>query len=166
MWGLPDPAEPVPTTLVDFVRALAAVEGVRGFGEIESSGALHRARTNLLSLPGDGFFARWSRWWLDRSATNTITFFSQITRGEYVNRLAESADLRDVKRAVLLDPTNAVALARLALKTASETANPRRIGEARWHFARALAFGLEPTMAEKTRADLGASGVDLAVSHP
>ena len=85
------------------------------------------------------------------------TFWTGV--GLITGRLSASTDYRDVKRAVLLDPTNATALARLALVTANQTNNSLRFGEASLYYQRAIACGLDAQEAVRTRSQLSGVGV-------
>lgn len=123
------------------------------FSEIQS------LRSNLLNTAESEPLRRFATWVMAERTTRTLTPVSTLTIPEYVGRLLAQEERGFVEEAVRVAPTNARALSRLALVSAQETENPRRMAEATLYFSRAVRFGLSFREAEHVGASLAELGI-------
>jgi len=101
--------------LADLAEAVIG-QGLGESGSLEpvSSHRLAELSQQVASQPATNAFTRWLAWFLADRSTRTISPNSFITVPEYVARRMEEQTLAAASEAVLLSPTNAPALARLA----------------------------------------------------
>jgi WD40 repeat protein len=102
-----------------------------------------RLKEELNSLPDSPLSVHWAKWFMADPAQRTISPNSTIGLRAYRDGLLRAGTKAALRRAIRLDPTDALAHARLAqlLISPEQTAPPPRdISEARWHerYARKL----------------------------
>jgi WD40 repeat protein len=133
------------TLLADLAEAVIGHRvNEQGVLEGVSSAGLATIQRRVEDLPRDADINRWLEWFLADRSTRTISPNSSITVPDYVARLMEQRTLPAAREAVLLAPTNAVALAHLAdlLLTNPGSNSSVTISEA--HFLRSRATALAP----------------------
>ncbi len=111
-------------------------------------------RSNLLSAPDSEARRRFAGWVLAERARRTVTPTSALAIPEFVRRLLTQDGRGSAELAVRMEPTNPLALSRLAAATATDTKNPLRAGEAAMYLGRAVGFGLDVGEADRVRAIL------------
>ena len=99
-------------------------------------------KQRLTGLTGDDRCLRVARWFFADRTTRTISPFQSETVPEYVQRRIAEDTLSSLEEAVRLDPTNGLALARLAklLLPSDPARETRRTAEAISLAKRALRF--------------------------
>jgi len=115
-------------------------------------------RSNLLNAAKSDALGRFARWVLAERPARTVSPTSTLTVAGYVQRLLSQEGHSVAEEAVRIEPTNAVALCRLAIATAKDPENPHRFAEATVYFNRASRFGLGAQEAERVRATLADLG--------
>jgi dipeptidyl aminopeptidase/acylaminoacyl peptidase len=137
----------VPSRVPDWWPALAeAVAGLaveaQGTTRLVSESDFDQLRQRLNGRTDDDSFSRVARWFFADRAIRTISPFQSETVAEYVQRRIAENTLSSVEEAVRLDPTNGIALARLAkaVLPSDPAKEPRRTAEAALLAKRALRF--------------------------
>ena len=136
------PAPPISesTFLADLAEAVIGQRlGESGNLEPAPSHRLGELRQQFSGQPVTNAFTRWLAWFLADRSTRTISPNSPITVPEYVTRRMEEKTLAAASEAVLLAPTNAPALAHLAvmLLTSPGSNAPVVVAEAEFLIRRA-----------------------------
>jgi hypothetical protein len=118
-----------------------AVEA-QGTTRLVSESDFDQLRQRLNGRTDDDSFSRVARWFFADRAIRTISPFQSETVAEYVQRRIAENTLSSVEEAVRLDPTNGIALARLAkaVLPSDPAKEPRRTAEAALLAKRALRF--------------------------
>jgi hypothetical protein len=116
LWDLPQAPIPVPAWLPDLAEAVAGQRmDARDMSIAVPVAELFKLRQRLSELSGPGHYERWAQWFFAPSSNRTLSPVSPVTAPEIVQRLIEENNLESLRQAVWLAPTNALALARLAL---------------------------------------------------
>jgi hypothetical protein len=119
LWDLPQAPTSVPTWLPDLAEAVAGQRmDARDMSIAVPVTELFKLRQRLRELSGPGHYERWAQWFLASGLTRTLSPVSTVTVPEIVQRLIEENTSESLRQAVWLAPTNALALARLALTVA------------------------------------------------
>jgi hypothetical protein len=161
-------------TFAGYTDTVHAAEAVAGLA-VEKEGATHlfseaeveQLKQQLSGLKDNDNFARLARWFFADRATRTISSFQSETVAEYVQRRIAEDTLSGLEEAVRLDPTNSLALARLAkaVLKADHSQNSRTVAEAA-HLARqSLRFDPNQTDALEVLRCLGASQAGSTYYH-
>jgi WD40 repeat protein len=137
----------VPSLLPTWVLSLAEAVADREVDEdgvprpVPSSRLVELRRQVEASTAGD-FWTQWARWFFADATTRTLSPSSAITVPDYVHRLIEDDTLARLREAVMLEPTNGLALAGLGLHVFLQTpdAFPRHAEEAAWYSRQAVKF--------------------------
>ena len=101
-------------------------------------------------------YSRWAKWFFADRSQRTISPFSTVTVPEYIQRRIKENTPESLHEAILHDPTNGLAFARLARKTLAQDAkdNPRRIGEADFFSRRAVELSPNDSEVQRVRAEI------------
>jgi Tfp pilus assembly protein PilF len=91
-------------------------------------------------MSGNDNFSRLAGWFFADRTTRTISPFQSETAAEYVNRRIEENSRASLEEAVRLDPTNALALARLATIIRQTDSLPGSLADANNLARRAMRF--------------------------
>jgi hypothetical protein len=129
----PSLPQAVPTWLADLAEAVAAQRFTTGGGtEPVSWAEFVRIKEQLTRSTASDDYARWAKWFFADRSTRAISPNSPVTVPEYVQQRLNENTLWSLREAVRLAPTNALALARLALRVLEQDPNqsPRQRGEA------------------------------------
>jgi hypothetical protein len=133
VWDIPVVSLPIPAWLPDLTEAVAG----QRFNENKLLEplpvmAFFDAKKIVTKDSGANTCGHWAKWLLADRTVRTISPLSNVTVPEYVQRRIEENSLASLVEAVRIDPTNGMALAKLAQKTAEQETkdNPRRSGEA------------------------------------
>jgi WD40 repeat protein/tRNA A-37 threonylcarbamoyl transferase component Bud32 len=115
VWQVPA----APAGVADWLPALAeAVAGLalgeQGTSRLVSEAEFHQIAERLRAGAGTDGVSRVARWFLADRTARTISPFDATTTREYIQRRIDENTASSLEQAVRLDPTNAVALARLA----------------------------------------------------
>jgi len=134
---------PAPSWLPDLAEAVARQRlNERQMTEPVSAEQFFRLKREFNSLPESGLNVRWAKWFMADPAQRTISPNSTIGLIAYRDGLLRTGTKGALRRAIRLDPTDALAHARLAqlLVSPEQTVTGRDISEARWHerYARKL----------------------------
>jgi class 3 adenylate cyclase/WD40 repeat protein/tetratricopeptide (TPR) repeat protein len=104
LWELPRASGRAPSWLAGLAEGCASGGGSR----------ILQIRQQVLASKATDDFTRWGKWFFADHGTRTISPNSRTTIPEHVQRLAAGNTLEGLKLAVRLQPTNGLALARLA----------------------------------------------------
>lgn len=150
LWNIPTPPTPAPEWLPELANAVVGVAR-DNIHPGRNTGILFQLRNHFNSSPKREFYDRWGAWFLGDRTSRAISPFSDLNTQEFLKTLINENSFDSILQAVSLAPTNAKALARLALLTLDEPAgeNIRRIGEA--DFYSLLALQLNPRDSEVIR---------------
>ncbi|HKX63406.1 MAG TPA: hypothetical protein VJS65_16220, partial [Verrucomicrobiae bacterium] len=135
---------PTPSWLPDLAEAVARQRlNERQMTEPVSAEQFFRLKRELNSLPDSALNVHWAKWFMADPAQRPISPNSTIGLGVFRDGLLRAGTKAALRRAIRLDPTDALAHARLAqlLVSPEQTVpSPRDISEARWHerYARKL----------------------------
>ena len=135
------PVYPAPPWLADLGEAVAGQRLGPG-GKLERTSPRKffelRRQMNLRSIRG--FYARWATWFLQDTDKRTISPRAKVTVAEYARRKIEMNTVADLRDALFLAPTNALAHGRLAKLYSEDEGAPssRLLQLAAWHLAHAL----------------------------
>jgi WD40 repeat protein/predicted Ser/Thr protein kinase len=114
IWQVPVAPSPVPDWLPALAESVAGLAvGTQGSIRLPESD-FDRVRQRLNALTDNDAFSRVVRWFLADRATRTISPFQSEAVAQYVQRRIEENTLASLEEAIRLDPTNVLALARLA----------------------------------------------------
>lgn len=137
------PVYPAPSWLADLGEAVAGQRLSPG-GKLErtSPRKFFELRREMNRKNLRGFYARWAMWFLQETDKRTISPRAKTTVAEYARRKIEMNTIEDLREALFLAPTNAIAHGRLArLYSEDESAPSSRLSQlAAWHLAHALAL--------------------------
>jgi len=153
------PTLPAPTWLAELAESVSGQRfGESGKIESTSPRRFFELQQQLKDPSQSGFYAQWAGWFLEDASQRRISPNSRIKIGEYVNRTLSRNVLDDVREAVFLSPTNALAHARLAqhLLTVSPEKNPRHLKQADWHSAHAVQLAPDDKMVLRIRQEVSA----------
>ncbi len=135
------PVYPAPTWLADLGEAVAG-QRLSPAGKLErtSPRKFFELRREMNRKNLRGFYARWAKWFLQDTDKRTISPRAKTTVTEYAGRKIEMNTIADLREALFLVPTNAIAHGRLArLYSEHENAPSSRLQQlAEWHLAHAL----------------------------
>jgi hypothetical protein len=109
--------------LADYVTGKRVT--VQGALENAFQSGLSKARERLHTLPPESAFARWIEWFLADRSTRTVSPYSEVDLPHYLSVRAQAKNYLARREAVMLCPTNALALRRLGealLESAGRTA--------------------------------------------
>jgi len=155
VWEVPAVPMPVPSWWLDIADALAGqrfnqlgmVEPVSD-GRMETWRTLFRSPDNKASplqptsqarQASPGFYTGWAEWFFDSRITRPSAPFSPVTLGDYTQQRIEADGIQNLREALRLAPTNAVAIAHLArrLMAAGIHRTSKEFIEAEFHLGRA-----------------------------
>ncbi len=154
VWDSASLSLPIPGWLADLAEAVAGQRFVAsGASEPVAGARLLAFRERFGGDPGSDFYTRWAKWFFADRSTRTISPNSPVTLPDYVQRRIDENTFESLDDAVRLDPTNGLALARLALQVLKQdpARNPRQAGEADWLSRRALALAPADDEVVRTR---------------
>jgi dipeptidyl aminopeptidase/acylaminoacyl peptidase len=152
IWQVPEAALPIPAWLPELAEAVAGLAmGPHGTTRLISENEFAELKERAASFDGQGAFHRLARWMFADRNSRTISPFQSETVSEYVQRRIAENTSASLEEAVLLDPANGIALARLAAAVAptNPEEDPRRAAEARHLAKRALQFSPDLPEAQK-----------------
>jgi hypothetical protein len=128
------------TLLADLAEAIIG-KRVNGQSALESvpGDSLGKVRQQLAALSPRADFTRWLEWFFADRGTRTISPFSAVTMSQYVQSLTAETNTVSWREALVLAPTNAPVLARVAemLLTAPGFNTPLTIAQAQFLMHRA-----------------------------
>jgi WD40 repeat protein/serine/threonine protein kinase len=140
------PVYPAPSWLADLGEAVAGQRLSPG-GKLErtSPRRFFELRREMMRKNVRGFYARWAMWFLQETDKRTISPRAKTTVSEYARRKIEMNTIADLREALFLLPTSAIAHGRLARLYSDDESAPssRRLQLAAWHLAHALALDPE-----------------------
>ena len=157
IWEVSHGPVPVPAWLPGLAEAVAGQRLNAGrISELVGAGEFLRLKQELERRAPSDAYTRWAHWFLRDPLARTISPSSPVRVSDYVQRRIEQATVEGLREACRLSPSNATALARLAVQTsgAAGTNRLRELGEAEWLSRRALALGPETTEAWWVRAEI------------
>jgi WD40 repeat protein len=118
LWEVPPITAPAPKWLPQLAQTMAggwfSGEGV--FSNSYSMTNLFAIKRELQASTADDDYTRWGKWFFADRATRTISAWSPVTVPEYAKLRVDENTLESLREAVLLAPTNAVAVARYATR--------------------------------------------------
>jgi hypothetical protein len=134
---------PAPSWLPALAEAVARQRlNERQMTEPVSAEQFFRLKRELNSLPDSAENVRWAKWFMAEPAQRTISPNSTIGLSAYRDGLLRAGTKAALRQAIRLDPTDALAHARLAelLVSPEQTMTGRNFYEAEWHerYARKL----------------------------
>jgi WD40 repeat protein/serine/threonine protein kinase len=135
VWDVPAVPLPVPEWFPKLAEAVAGKRiNDKGLPETVAPVEFLALKRQLLVAAPSGPWAHWAKWFLADRATRTISPFSEITVPKYVQRRINENTLESLQEAVLLAPTNSVALGGLAraVLVHEPPRSPRLIGQGEW----------------------------------
>jgi WD40 repeat protein/tetratricopeptide (TPR) repeat protein len=156
---------PVPAWLAELAEAMAGQRfTVQNQSEPVPVEALFQLRQRIVQDSAAGTLGSWARWLFAPTATRTLSPSSALTVPEYVQRKSGGGNVADQHQIVMLQPTNAIALARLAatLWAQKPEENPRRTNESAWLMRRALELAPDHAYVWQARANLALQRGNLA----
>jgi dipeptidyl aminopeptidase/acylaminoacyl peptidase len=143
LWELPIPDAPAPPWLPDLAEFVAV--GIRDETGQDAAGhwrTYTRIKAEVMKSTATDFYTRWAKWFFGDPIARSISPWSDLPTAEYIKRLIEKGTLASLRESIHLDPTNGLALARLAVRISRQSVeeNPRKAGEADFLIRRALQF--------------------------
>jgi len=128
------------TLLADLAEAVTG-KRVNSQGALESvpGDSLGKVREQLAAVSPRADFTRWLEWLFADRSTRTISPYSAVTMPQYVQSLTAETNMASWREALMLAPTNAPVLARVAemLLTAPSSNTPLTIAQAQFLMHRA-----------------------------
>ena len=157
LWELPIPDAPAPSWLPDLAEFVAV--GVRDETGLDSERQwtkYTRIRTEALKIPTTDFYGRWARWFFAHPIARSISPWSDMPTADYVQRRVDEGTLNSLREAIRIDPTNGLAVARLAERIFRQDAreNSRKAGEADFLSRRALQFSPNDPEVRRIRSEI------------
>jgi eukaryotic-like serine/threonine-protein kinase len=118
IWEIPSADLPVPTWLPELAEALAGQRfNSEGVLELVPPAALWSVQQDMAAFArGEAAttaYGRWAKWFVADASNRTVLPSSPVTLREYVRSLLEQGTPQSWRQALLLEPGNAVALARV-----------------------------------------------------
>jgi WD40 repeat protein len=159
VWEVPLPDVPAPSwmgSLAKFIAVGTSRESGRSPEELWRDFVAIRALVTN-NMAGD-FYTRWARWFLSDPNKRTISPWSTMRTEDYILRRIEEGTLASLREAVQLQPTNGLALARLAEKIL-ELEAPEKAAEAEWLLQRGMKFSPNDPEVRRIRAARGPAAV-------
>jgi hypothetical protein len=141
VWELPFGSGPAPAWLPQLAVMVAGkrLSGTAVLEPVAPEGFL-RLKDQLMRSAETNYYAQWAKWFCADRSTRPIAPLSSISVPEYVQRRISEDTLDSLREAVILSPTNTVALARFARRIVqmAPSLNPDQKTEAAFHLRRAL----------------------------
>jgi WD40 repeat protein len=157
VWDVPSLLMPVPHWLPELAEVFSQKRiNSQGLLETVPEREFLRVRASVRQSTAQDLYSRWARWLFADRNQRTISPFSTVSVPEYIERRIGENTRESLLEAIKLDPTNARAFARLALKTLSQTddQNARRVGEADFFSRRAVEFAPNDPEVQRVRAEI------------
>lgn len=136
------PPYPAPAWLPELAEAIAGRQlGEDGRIRIAAPDRLFELRGKAPARQEDGFYAHWLCWLLGSREQRPISPGIEVKEEDYIARRIEAGAVADLRGVIALQPTNALAHAKLALQMMSEnpgTGDIRIATQARWHIDHAV----------------------------
>lgn len=153
------PSFPAPGWLADLAEAVAG-QRLDASGKLENTSPrkFFQLRASMDHSQSGEFYARWATWFLQDADKRTISPQARLSVEEYVKRKLERNTIEDLRHALFLSPTNAVAHARLARLFLADDAAPgsRLLSKSKWHIAQAVALAPEDQEVRAISAEIEA----------
>ena len=147
VWQVQVAPTQVPAWLPELAEAVAGLAvGAQGMTRLVSESDFNELRQRLNGLTDSDTFNRVARWFFADRATRTISPFQSETIAEYVRRRIAESTTSSLGEAIRLDPTNSLALGRLARAILESNASPAGKADAS-NLAR-LALRFDPNQGE------------------
>lgn len=155
LWPLPPRLDPIPSWLAQLAESAAGQRlDEQGALETVPSAALSSLRQQAEAGLATNRGGVWLKWFLAGRTDRPLSPEGQVPWADYVQRLIQEDTLPALRQAVQLSPTNALALARLAHRTAEAdellerpwSRTPRAASPPEWYAA--LATECAPDWAE------------------
>jgi hypothetical protein len=149
VWDTPPTVASPPSWLPDLAEALAGTR-FNPAGQIEPvpKSELSRLSQSMRSLTGTDDCSQWARWfWADR-ATRSVSPGLPVTVPQLVQQWMSEDNENSLRRAVLMSPTNALALARLGRAIIRRTSPPDACSLLEADFLSKQALSLDPNLPE------------------
>jgi eukaryotic-like serine/threonine-protein kinase len=165
IWQVPSVDSAVPQWLPALAEAVAALPiRTRGTSSPVSEGDFDKLRSQIKALDGDDGLSQIAQWFFADRLSRTVSPFQKATVAEYIRRRVEENIRPGLEQVVRLDPTNSVALGRLAKAILQEDDSPEAKADAA-NLAH-LALRFDPGQNE-ARTILGqiAAGKDANISE-
>ncbi|PYI84930.1 MAG: hypothetical protein DME26_12310, partial [Verrucomicrobia bacterium] len=150
LWLVPSAPQPIPSWLPELGEAVAGLSiGPHATTHRLPQQTLTELKARLMANKQTNSFIRMAQWFFADRSMRTISPFASATVIEYVKQRIEENTRASLEEAIRLQPTNAVALARLATAVlrAESAPDPRRALEAAHLARRALRFDPDQTQA-------------------
>ena len=139
IWRVPSASTSIPEWLPDLAEAVAGLAvGPLSTTQLSVEEKLEGVKAQVSAITHDDNFSRVGRWFFAARGARTISPFDQTLVSAHVQRRIAENTLPNLQEAIRLDPTNALALARLA--AAKLDAGPADNAEAAYFARRALHF--------------------------
>lgn len=136
------PSYPSPAWLPELAEAIAGRRlGDDGRLRVAAPDRLFALRDEAAAGGAGDFYAKWLRWLLHSREQRKISPGIDVMEEDYVARRIEAGQVADLREVLAIQPTNALAHARLALQLLSENqgeGGTRADAQARWHVRHAL----------------------------
>ncbi|HXJ56675.1 MAG TPA: serine/threonine-protein kinase [Verrucomicrobiae bacterium] len=181
-WELPNVALPVPDWVPELAEAVAQTRiDDHGVPEPVVFPKFELVRRRIEESSSTNVWTRWAKWLFAEPATRTLSPFCELTVKDYVNSRVKQSDgllgdvldarqrlpndwvrrhnklrvLEGLREAVRLDPTNGLALVRLArmLLAQEPSPDPRQAREAVWLIQRAVMFAPGEAEVQNARSE-------------
>jgi len=149
-WPEPELPRPCPDWLAPVAEAVAGHRAdEKGAISLVPASELLRLQAELSSREGADPWLLWAKWFFADRSKRKLSWANSLTVPELIERRIVSGTVRELREAVALDPTNALAVATLAVRTLDEDGNPLRFQEA--DFLSQRATTMAPGRAEVAR---------------
>jgi len=141
---------PCPDWLAPLTEAVAGHRAdEKGAISLVPASEFLRLKAEFSRREGTDPWLLWAKWFFADRSKRTLSWSNPLTTPELIERRIASGTVRELREAVALDPTNALALATLAVRTLGEDGNPLRFQEA--DFLSRRAATMAPGQAEVVR---------------
>jgi hypothetical protein len=144
---IPRAVLPVPEWLLDLAEAVAGQRFDERNNEVSVAPEIVlKLRERIVAETAQGPYARWSKWFFAETGSRTISPSSRLTTAEYVQHRISENNLPILGKALILSPTNSLAVRRFvhrALK-AGKLTSPSALAWADWQIRRS-AHGEAPS---------------------
>jgi WD40 repeat protein len=134
VWEVPSAPMPAPLWLADLAEAVAGERiTTEAVSKSVSASELLRLKDQFINTSSRDSYARWAKWFFQDLSTRTISPGSPVALSDYLEQRRDENSVESLQEVIRLQPTNGLAMARLARQmVAKDALLPREYIEAEW----------------------------------